>query len=121
MATKEEVRKAGAESNLTDDDVNMLWEKRFKDKLRALHDEVKEHPFWRTLSNDFHRQLPLSEGRGLSTTFWAAGVKAADKALPIKNINLPSIGKALEMGWLLRIAMLTAAFQSASSTTPSLQ
>lgn len=26
----------------------------FKNKLRQLHDEVKEHPFWNTLSNDFH-------------------------------------------------------------------
>lgn len=29
-------------------------ENRFKDKLRKEHDECKEHPFWRTLSNDFH-------------------------------------------------------------------
>lgn len=27
-------------------------EKRFKDKLRQLHDEIKEHPFWKTLSNE---------------------------------------------------------------------
>lgn len=29
-------------------------ENRFKDKLRKEHDECKEHPFWKTLSNDFH-------------------------------------------------------------------
>lgn len=23
-------------------------------RIKALHDEVKEHPFWKTLSNDFH-------------------------------------------------------------------
>ena len=55
MATKEEeVRKIGKESKLTDEEVVSLWEKRFKDELRKLHDEVKEHPFWKTLSNDFH-------------------------------------------------------------------
>ena len=54
MSKKEEVRKIGKESKLTDEEVYSLWEKRFKDKLRQLHDEVKEHPFWKTLSNDFH-------------------------------------------------------------------
>ena len=54
MATKEEVRMIGRESKLTDEEVDSLWEKRFKDELRKLHDEVKEHPFWKTLSNDFH-------------------------------------------------------------------
>ncbi len=29
-------------------------ENSFKDKLRKEHDECKEHPFWKTLSNDFH-------------------------------------------------------------------
>ena len=31
-----------------------LLENKFKEQLRKKHDEVKEHPFWRTLSNDFH-------------------------------------------------------------------
>ena len=31
-----------------------FWEKKFKDKLREKHDRCKEHPFWRTLTNDFH-------------------------------------------------------------------
>jgi hypothetical protein len=56
MATKEEVRKIGKESKLTDEEVVSLLEKKFKDKLRQLHDEVKEHPFWKTLSNDFHAE-----------------------------------------------------------------
>lgn len=25
-------------------------------RIKALHDEVKEHPFWKTLSNDFHAE-----------------------------------------------------------------
>lgn len=31
-----------------------MLENKFKEQLRKKHDEVKEHPFWRTLSNDFH-------------------------------------------------------------------
>jgi hypothetical protein len=31
-----------------------LLENKFKEQLRKKHDEVKEHPFWRILSNDFH-------------------------------------------------------------------
>lgn len=68
MATKEEVRKIGKESTLTDEEVDSLWEKRFKDNLRKLHDEVKEHPFWKTLSNDFHGEL-VEKMRSLLNTF----------------------------------------------------
>lgn len=39
---------------LSDKEVDDWWENKFKEKLREKHDEVKEHPFWRTLSNDFH-------------------------------------------------------------------
>ena len=31
-----------------------LSEYKFKESLRKKHDEVKNHPFWRTFSNDFH-------------------------------------------------------------------
>ena len=41
-------------SELTDKEVDDWWENKFKESLREKHDEVKEHPFWRTLSNDFH-------------------------------------------------------------------
>ena len=79
MATKEEVRKAGAGSQLTDEEVHSLWEKRFKDRLRALHDEVKEHPFWKTLSNDFHGDC-IENMRSLLNTF-------------VGHFNKDSIGK----------------------------
>ena len=53
------------EENYKEERVNMVlthskeevdeWcENKFKEKLRQRHDEVKEHPFWRTFSNDFH-------------------------------------------------------------------
>lgn len=48
-------------------------------------------------------------------------VEAADRALPTRARILPSIGKMVEVGWFARCAMLTAAFQSASNTIPSLQ
>lgn len=55
MATKEEVRKIAAQCNLSDEELEARAEKRFKEeRLRPLHDEVKGHPFWKTLSNDFH-------------------------------------------------------------------
>ena len=34
--------------------IDNLGENKFRESLRKKHDEVKEHPFWRTLSNDFH-------------------------------------------------------------------
>ena len=34
--------------------MNNESEIKFKEKLRERHDVCKEHPFWRTLSNDFH-------------------------------------------------------------------
>ena len=39
---------------LSDKEVDEWWKNKFKESLRKKHDEVKEHPFWRTLSNDFH-------------------------------------------------------------------
>ena len=44
-----------------------------------------------------------------------------DETLPFKNLSLPSTGRILENGCLPFLAMLTAAFQSASNTKPSLQ
>lgn len=55
MSKKEEIRKIAAQCNLSDEELEARAEKRFKEeRLRPLHDACKEHPFWRTLSNDFH-------------------------------------------------------------------
>ena len=34
--------------------MDKIFEKKHKENLRKLHDTVKDHPFWKTLSNDFH-------------------------------------------------------------------
>ena len=48
----EEVKK---HINDSKEELDAWWENKFKDNyIKPLHDEIKEHPFWRTLSNDFH-------------------------------------------------------------------
>ena len=69
MATKEEVRKIAAECKLSDEELHARWEERFKEKtLRPLHDACKEHPFWKTFSNDFHAEC-VDKFRTMLNTF----------------------------------------------------
>lgn len=57
MSKKDEVKKIASECKLSDEELDAYWEKRFKEvNLRPLHDACKEHPFWKTFSNDFHTE-----------------------------------------------------------------
>ena len=69
MASKEEVRRIAAQCKLSDEELEARAEKRFKEeRLRPLHDECKEHPFWRTFSNDFHGEC-VDKFRSMLNTF----------------------------------------------------
>ena len=57
MSKKDEIKKIASECKLSDEELDARWEKRFKEvNLRPLHDACKEHPFWKTFSNDFHTE-----------------------------------------------------------------
>lgn len=54
MEEKVKEERAKKVLTLSDKEVDDWWENKFKEYLRKKHDEVKEHPFWRTFSKDFH-------------------------------------------------------------------
>ena len=67
------------EENYKEERVNMVlthskeevdeWcENKFKEMLRKKHDEIKEHPFWHTFSNDFHADC-LDKIKDMLNTF----------------------------------------------------
>ena len=57
MSKKDEIKKIASECKLSDEELKAYWENKFKEeRLRPLHDACKEHPFWKTFSNDFHTE-----------------------------------------------------------------
>ena len=68
MSEKDKQERVKKVLTISDEEVDAWWEDKFKEYLRKKHDEVKEHPFWRTFSKDFHIDC-LDKMRDMLNTF----------------------------------------------------